>query len=142
LSLAKVIPIEVHEVIDYAFGFSVMLAPFVLGYYKRAPLVAALHVTVGVGTVVASALTDYRAYLGVGHVRTGAKARQGGFDRTPELPPDPSREAMDARQTGQELAEQRAPNGFGPAPAGYGPASAPVTEQGGNGSFGSQGTGD
>jgi hypothetical protein len=66
LSLAKVIPIEAHETIDYAFGASAIAAPFVLGYRKTAPLVAALHVAIGVGTILASLFTDYRAYRGVG----------------------------------------------------------------------------
>jgi hypothetical protein len=66
LSLAKVIPIEAHETIDYAFGLSAVAAPFVLGYRKTAPLVAAMHVAIGVGTILASLFTDYRAYRGVG----------------------------------------------------------------------------
>jgi hypothetical protein len=66
LSLAKVIPIETHEGIDYAFGVSAIAAPFVLGYRKTAPLVAALHLALGVGTIVASLFTDYRAHRGVG----------------------------------------------------------------------------
>lgn len=65
LSLAKVIPIEAHEAIDYAFGASAIAAPFVLGYRKTAPLVAALHVAIGAGTILASLFTDYRAYRGV-----------------------------------------------------------------------------
>jgi hypothetical protein len=66
LSLAKVVPIEAHETIDYAFGISAIAAPFVFGYRKTAPLVAALHVAIGIGTIVASLFTDYRAYRGVG----------------------------------------------------------------------------
>jgi len=67
LSLAKVIPIEAHEVIDYAFGVSAISAPFLFGYYKTAPITAAMHVATGVGTILASLFTDYRAYRGVGH---------------------------------------------------------------------------
>jgi hypothetical protein len=66
LSLAKVIPIEAHEVIDYAFGVSAISAPFLFGYYKTAPITAAMHVATGVGTLLASLFTDYRAYRGVG----------------------------------------------------------------------------
>jgi hypothetical protein len=66
LSLAKVIPIEAHETIDYAFGVSAIAAPFLLGYRKTAPVVAALHVAIGLGTILASLFTDYRAYRGVG----------------------------------------------------------------------------
>jgi len=66
LSLAKVVPIETHEVIDYAFGVSAIAAPFVFGYRKTAPLVAAAHVLIGVGTILASLFTDYRAFRGIG----------------------------------------------------------------------------
>jgi len=70
ISLAKVIPIEAHEAIDYLFGISAIAAPFALGYRKTAPLTAAMHVAIGVGTIVTSLLTDYRAYRGVGGART------------------------------------------------------------------------
>jgi hypothetical protein len=70
LSLAKVIPIEAHEVIDYAFGVSAISAPFLFGYYKTAPVTAAIHVATGVGTILASLFTDYRAYRGVGRRST------------------------------------------------------------------------
>lgn len=66
LSLAKVIPIEAHEVVDYAFGVSAISAPFLFGYYKTAPITAAMHVATGVGTLLASLFTDYRAFRGVG----------------------------------------------------------------------------
>lgn len=66
LSLAKVIPIEKHEAVDYAFGISAIVAPFVFGYRKSAPAVAALHVALGLGTLLVSLFTDYRAYRGVG----------------------------------------------------------------------------
>jgi hypothetical protein len=66
LSLAKIVPIEAHEVVDYAFGVSAITAPFIFGYRKTAPVVAALHVAMGIGTIIASLFTDYRAYRGVG----------------------------------------------------------------------------
>jgi hypothetical protein len=72
LSLAKVIPIEAHEVIDYGFGVSAIAAPFVFGYYKTAPLVAAMHIATGVGTILTSLFTDYRAYEGVGEQSHGS----------------------------------------------------------------------
>jgi len=66
LSLAKVIPIESHEVVDYSFGLAAILSPFIFGYRKTAPLVAAAHIAIGIGTILASLFTDYRAYRGVG----------------------------------------------------------------------------
>jgi len=75
ISLAKVIPIEAHETIDYLFGISAIAAPFALGYRKTAPLAAAMHMAIGVGTIVTSLLTDYRAYRGVGGARTYDQAR-------------------------------------------------------------------
>jgi hypothetical protein len=68
LSLAKLLPIETHEAIDYAFGVSAISAPFLFGYRKTAPLVAAAHIAIGIGTIVASLFTDYRAFSGVGRV--------------------------------------------------------------------------
>lgn len=61
LSVAKVIPIEAHEAIDHAWGLMAIAAPFVLGYWKRAPQVAMMHVISGAGTILASLFTDYRA---------------------------------------------------------------------------------
>jgi hypothetical protein len=62
LSLAKVIPIRVHEAIDYAWGMSCIAAPFALGYWKSSPRTALTHVMVGAGTILASMFTDYRSY--------------------------------------------------------------------------------
>lgn len=61
LSLAKLIPIEVHEVIDHLWGIAAIAAPFVFGYWKRAPKVSLVHVLAGASTIVASLVTDYRA---------------------------------------------------------------------------------
>ncbi|WP_437592777.1 SPW repeat domain-containing protein [Sorangium sp. So ce1000] len=66
LSLAKRIPIEAHEAIDHAFGVSAIAAPFVLGYAKRSPLAALIHVAAGAVTIVGALLTDYRAVRGAG----------------------------------------------------------------------------
>jgi len=66
LSLAKIIPIEAHEAIDYGWGLTAIAAPFVLGYWKRDPAVAAIHVITGASTILASLFTDYRAAAGVG----------------------------------------------------------------------------
>lgn len=62
LSLAKIIPIRVHEAIDYAWGMSCIVAPFALGYWKSSPRTAMTHVMVGAGTILASLFTDYRSY--------------------------------------------------------------------------------
>jgi hypothetical protein len=62
LSLAKVIPIRVHEAIDYAWGMSCIAAPFALGYWKSSPRTAITHVMVGAGSILASLFTDYRSY--------------------------------------------------------------------------------
>jgi hypothetical protein len=64
LSVAKVIPIEVHETIDYVWGIAAIAAPFVFGYWKKAPGVALSHVIAGAGGILASLVTDYRAYRG------------------------------------------------------------------------------
>jgi hypothetical protein len=67
LSAVKLIPIEAHEVIDYVWGAAAIAAPFALGYYKKDPVAAALHIFAGASTIVASLFTDYRAAVGVGH---------------------------------------------------------------------------
>ncbi len=61
LSVAKVIPIEMHEATDYLWGAAAIAAPFVFGYWKRAPRVAMMHVMSGAGTILSSLLTDYRS---------------------------------------------------------------------------------
>lgn len=64
LSLAKLISIEAHEVLDYAWSASVIAAPFVLGYRKRAPLAAMIQFATGAATILGSMFTDYRAARG------------------------------------------------------------------------------
>jgi len=65
LSVAKLIPIEVHEVIDYVWGAAAIAAPFALGYFKKDKVASFLHIGTGVLTIVASMFTDYRAARGV-----------------------------------------------------------------------------
>ncbi len=65
LSLTKLIPIEAHEITDYAYGAAAILAPFVLGYARRSPVAAAIHVMVGLSTILASLVTDYRCQTGM-----------------------------------------------------------------------------
>jgi hypothetical protein len=64
LSMAKVIPIEAHEVVDYAWGVSNVVAPFALGYYREDKMVSWVQIALGMGTIAASLFTDYRAYSG------------------------------------------------------------------------------
>jgi hypothetical protein len=66
LSAAKLIPIEVHEMLDYASAAMYIAAPFALGYWKKDPLVSALHIGTGALIIATSLLTDYRADKGVG----------------------------------------------------------------------------
>ena len=81
LPLARLIPQDLHSVMDYADAAiagsgawmascpRVLALPFALGYWKTAPRVALAHVTVGSGTIIAALLTDYRAYRGRGATR-------------------------------------------------------------------------
>lgn len=66
LSLAKVVPIELHESFDYLGSASAIAAPFALGYVRKDPLAALLQVGAGVATFLASLFTDYRADKGIG----------------------------------------------------------------------------
>lgn len=65
LSLAKVVPIEVHEGFDHLWGATNLLAPFLLGYYRKSPVAAAIQVVTGAVTILESLFTDYRAATGV-----------------------------------------------------------------------------
>jgi hypothetical protein len=67
LSVAKLVPIETHEKIDYLWGVAAIAAPFLFGYWKTAPRVALRHVIAGAGNIAASLVTDYRAARGVGN---------------------------------------------------------------------------
>ncbi len=76
LSLKKLIPIEVHEAIDYVWSLGVIAAPFVFGYSRRSRLATWVKVFVGVSTIAASLVTDYRAQRGV-QWRKGLKTDLG-----------------------------------------------------------------
>lgn len=65
LSAAKVLPIELHEKLDYVGGITAIAAPFVLGYVKKDPIAAMIHIGLGIGTVLTSLFTDYRASKGI-----------------------------------------------------------------------------
>jgi len=65
LSVAKLVPIEAHEVGDYVLGKAAVLAPFVLGYARTNPVVAAVHVLVGLSSIGVALVTDYRCVTGM-----------------------------------------------------------------------------
>jgi hypothetical protein len=65
LSAVKILPIEMHEVLDHVSGLSAAAAPFLLGYAKKDPVAAVVQIATGLLTVVASLFTDYRASVGV-----------------------------------------------------------------------------
>jgi hypothetical protein len=65
LSLKKLIPIEVHEAIDYGWSLAVLAAPFLLGYARRAPVATALQCFDALSTIAASLVTDYRGQRSV-----------------------------------------------------------------------------
>jgi hypothetical protein len=66
ISVAKLIPIEAHEAIDYVWGVGAIAAPFLFGYWRSTPKTALVHVVFGAGAILASLFTDYRAYRGRG----------------------------------------------------------------------------
>jgi hypothetical protein len=73
LSLKKWVPIEVHEVADYLWGFSAVAAPFLLGYFKKNRVASAMQIFAGVTTILGSLFTDYRSATGktlAGHPRS------------------------------------------------------------------------
>jgi hypothetical protein len=84
LSFANVVPIEVHEALDYLWGASAIAAPFVFGYFKKSPIAAAMHIGAGLMTIAISLFTDYRAAKGIGHSKVAAAAMMGA-ERQPGI---------------------------------------------------------
>jgi hypothetical protein len=80
LAPVRVIPIEVHEVIDYVWGVTAIVTPFALGYAKKSPLAAALQIAAGASLILGSLLTDYRSYSGVRWGRIGRGRRRAAND--------------------------------------------------------------
>lgn len=76
LSVKKLIPIEVHEAIDYGWSLAVLAAPFVLGYARRAPVATAVQCLTALSTIAASLVTDYRGTRDV-HWRRGLATDPG-----------------------------------------------------------------
>ena len=75
LAPLRVIPIEVHEVIDYVWGATAIATPFIFGYAKKSPLAATLQIVAGASLILGSLLTDYRGYKGV---KWGGRPRRRG----------------------------------------------------------------
>jgi hypothetical protein len=65
VSLSRLIPIELHELSDHGWGLAAMAAPFVGGYARRAPGVAAVQVLAGAAMLVGALVTDYRCRSGM-----------------------------------------------------------------------------
>lgn len=79
LSIAKVIPIELHELLDHGTGLTAIAAPVLLGYVRKDPVAAIMQMMTGLGQAVASLFTDYRAERGVGRAlrsKGGPKRRR------------------------------------------------------------------
>lgn len=62
LGLAKVIPIEVHEVADYLTATATMALPFAVAYRSRSA--RWVHFAVGLTNLAGSLFTDYRSQRG------------------------------------------------------------------------------
>lgn len=77
LSLRNIIPVETHEVFDYVWGGAAIALPFVLGYAKKRPLLAALQVALGVRSITLALMTDYRAAKGRGRPVIVSAAEMG-----------------------------------------------------------------
>jgi len=93
LSAAKLLPIEMHEGFDHATGLAAIAAPFLLGYARKDPVAAMIQIGLGIGTLVTSAITDYRAELGI----TRPLRSHGG-------PPQPNRDVAEAAdEAGERL---------------------------------------
>ncbi|KFE71071.1 hypothetical protein [Hyalangium minutum] len=71
VTLSRLVPIELHELVDYGWGLATLAAPFVGGYARRAPGATAVHVLAGTAVIVGSLVTDYRCRSGMhlGHER-------------------------------------------------------------------------
>jgi hypothetical protein len=65
VTLSRLVPIELHELMDYGWGVAAIAAPFVGGYARRAPLTAAVHVLAGAAMLLSALVTDYRCHSGM-----------------------------------------------------------------------------
>ncbi len=78
LSLAKVIPIELHELLDHSGGATAAAAPVVLGYTRKDPIASAIQILTGLATIAVSLFTDYRADRGVARPRRSRGGPEAG----------------------------------------------------------------
>ncbi len=78
LSLAKVIPIELHELLDHSGGAMAASAPAILGYAKKDPVASAIQILTGLATIAVSLFTDYRADRGVSRPRRSRGGPEAG----------------------------------------------------------------
>jgi hypothetical protein len=65
VTLSRLLPIELHELVDHGWGLAAMAAPFVGGYARRAPGAAAVHVLAGAAVCLSALFTDYRCRSGM-----------------------------------------------------------------------------
>lgn len=116
---AKLLPIELHVVVDGATGVVGALAPFLLGYARRDPLAAGLQVAAGISTLALSLVTDYRASAGL----TRPLRSRGG-------PPAPSVSGPRDRRVRVRVPEvQRALEGLSSAPTDWRPDASDELEE-------------
>jgi hypothetical protein len=92
LSVAKVIPIEAHEVIDHAWGLAAIAAPFVLGYWKprrasRSSTSSPAWATSPPRAVTCSRITSDRAQLRAMPVSVSSSvcSASGAFDESVDI---------------------------------------------------------
>jgi hypothetical protein len=115
LGVAKLVPIEVYEVADYVTGVACVVAPFALGYARKDPIASAIQVLTGVGLILTSLFTDYRAANGV----TIPMRSKGGPDAEgAEIP----RARLASGEGGQRVREVQKPlEGLSSAPTDWRP---------------------
>ena len=59
---AKIVPIEVHECLDYLLGGFLVAAPFFFGFAHNAPIISVLMSGSGLTLIIMALVTDYRAF--------------------------------------------------------------------------------
>jgi hypothetical protein len=58
MSLAKVVPVMVHGIIDYVVGVILLIAPFILGFSNET-VPTVISMVIGALVIIVSLLTDY-----------------------------------------------------------------------------------